>query len=189
MFTSSAFAPFRTCSIATWTASSRSPASTSERNRAEPVTFVRSPIITNPVSGQISKGSRPLHRVRGSGVGDPPRGDALDRRCDLPDVLRRRPAAAPDEVDETVLGERAEEPARVARLLVVLAHRVGEAGVRIAGDVRVGDPCEPLEEGTHLGRAERAVDADDQRARVLDGDPERLRRLARRDSGRCGRWP
>ena len=68
MFTSRALAPFRTCSIATWTASSRSPASTSERNRAEPVTFVRSPIITNPVSGPIAKGSRPLHRVRGSGA-------------------------------------------------------------------------------------------------------------------------
>ena len=64
MFTSSAFAPFRTCSRATATAASRSPASTSERKRAEPVTFVRSPIITNPVSGPISNGSSPLQRVR-----------------------------------------------------------------------------------------------------------------------------
>ena len=63
MFTSSAFAPLRTCSIATSTAASRSSASTSERNRAEPVTFVRSPIITNPVSGPISNGSSPLQRV------------------------------------------------------------------------------------------------------------------------------
>ena len=64
MFTSSALAPFRTCSIATSTAASRSSDSTSERNRADPVTLVRSPIITNPVSGPISKGSSPLHRVR-----------------------------------------------------------------------------------------------------------------------------
>ena len=108
---------------------------------------------------------------------EPARSDAVHRSGDLADVLGRRPATAADEVDETVLGERAEEAARVARLLVVLAHRVGEAGVRVAGHVRVGDPREPLEERPHVGRPERAVDADDQRARVLDGHPEGLRRL------------
>ncbi len=66
MFTSSALAPLRTCSSATSTAASRSPASTSDRNRAEPVTFVRSPIMTNPVSGPISNGSSPLHLGRGA---------------------------------------------------------------------------------------------------------------------------
>ena len=159
MFTSSAFAPFRTCSSATSTASSRSPASTSDRNRAEPVTFVRSPTITNPVSGPISNGSSPLQRVRGSRRGHRPRRDPVDGRGDLADVLRRRPAAAADDVDEPVLGERAQEPARVARLLVVLAHRVRETRVRVAGDVRVRDAGEILEERPHLGRAERAVDA------------------------------
>ena len=92
-------------------------------------------------------------------------------------MLGGRPATAADEVDEAVLGERAEEAARVARLLVVLAHRVREAGVRVAGHVRVRDPREPLEERPHVGRPERAVDADDQRARVLDGHPEGLRGL------------
>ena len=179
MFTSSAFAPLRTCSIATSTAASRSSDSTSERNRAEPVTFVRSPIITNPVSGPISNGSSPLQRVRARADGDRPRRDPLDRGRDLPDVLRRRPAAPADDVDEAVLGERAEVAARVARLLVVLAHRVRQAGVRVARDVRVRDARELLEERAHLARAERAVDADDQRPGVLDGHPERLRRLAR----------
>ena len=39
-------------------------ASTRRRKRAEPVTFVRSPIITKPVSGPISNGSSPLQRGR-----------------------------------------------------------------------------------------------------------------------------
>ena len=65
MLTSRRFAPPRTCSSATSTAPWRSPASIVRRKRAEPVTFVRSPIITKPVSGPSSNGSRPLNRVRG----------------------------------------------------------------------------------------------------------------------------
>src|SRR5215203_1858547 len=64
MFTSRTFAPPRTCSSATSTAPVKSPPSTRRRNRAEPVTFVRSPAITNPVSGPISNVSSPLQRVR-----------------------------------------------------------------------------------------------------------------------------
>ncbi len=64
MFTSSRFAPPRTCSSATSTAAPKSPASTRRRNRAEPVTFVRSPIITKPVSGPSSKVSSPLNLGR-----------------------------------------------------------------------------------------------------------------------------
>ncbi len=33
------------------------------------MTLVRSPIMTNPVSGPISNGSRPLNRVRAGGAG------------------------------------------------------------------------------------------------------------------------
>ena len=62
MFTSSRLAPPRTCSAATSTAAWNWSDSISLRNRAEPVTFVRSPIITNPVSGPISNRSRPLKR-------------------------------------------------------------------------------------------------------------------------------
>jgi hypothetical protein len=36
---------------------------------AEPVTLVRSPIITKPVVGSIANGSRPLNRVVGAGSG------------------------------------------------------------------------------------------------------------------------
>ena len=48
MLTSSRFAPPRTCSSATATAPWKSSASISLRNRAEPVTFVRSPTIDEP---------------------------------------------------------------------------------------------------------------------------------------------
>ena len=63
MLTSSRFAPPRTCSIATSEAAWLSPASMRRRNRAEPDTLVRSPIMTNPVSGPISNGSSPLNRL------------------------------------------------------------------------------------------------------------------------------
>jgi hypothetical protein len=64
MFTSRRLAPPRTCSSATSTAPWKSSASIRRRKRAEPVTFVRSPTMTKPVSGPISNGSRPLNRVR-----------------------------------------------------------------------------------------------------------------------------
>ena len=179
MFTSRMLAPPRTCSSATSTASSKSPASTSERKRAEPVTFVRSPIITKPVSGPISNGSSPLHRVAGALAGTRRAGIASHGGGDLADVLGCGAAAAPDDVHEPVLRERAQVTARVGRLLVVLAHRVRQPRVRVARDVRVGHAGEALQERAHLRRAERAVDARDQRPCVLDRDPERLRGLAR----------
>ena len=106
--------------------------------------------------------------------GNRARRDAVDRGDDLPDVLGRRAAAAADDVDEAVARELAEEAARVLRLLVVLAERVRQAGVRMARDPRRRDLREILDERPHLGAAERAVDADDERLRVLDRDPERL---------------
>src|SRR5438270_796101 len=69
MFTSSRFAPPRTCSSATSTAPAKSPDSMSRLKRAEPVTFVRSPMTTKLVSGPISNGSMPLNRVLGRALG------------------------------------------------------------------------------------------------------------------------
>ena len=102
----------------------------------------------------------------------------FDRSRDLARVLGRRPAAAADEVDETVLGEGAQEAARIPRLLVVQPERVRETRVRVAGDVGRGDVRESFEERPHLGRSERAVDPYDQRLCVLDRDPEGLGGLA-----------
>ncbi len=50
----------------------------------------------------------------------------------------------------------------------------GQAGVRMARHVGRRDPGQGLHVRAHLRRAERAVDADDQRVGVLDGDPPRL---------------
>ena len=178
MFTSSRFAPPRTCSSATATPPWKSSASTSRRNFAEPVTFVRSPTMTKPVSGPTMNGSRPEKRGSREGSGTWRGGSPSTARRDLARVLRRRPAAAADEIDETVLGECTQEPARIPRLLVVEPERVRQACVRVAGDVGRGDVGEPLEERPHLRRAERAVHSDDERLRVLDRNPERVRRLA-----------
>jgi hypothetical protein len=59
MFTSIRLAPPRTCSSATASADWWSPAWISFRKRREPVTFVRSPIMTKFVSGRTTSGSRP----------------------------------------------------------------------------------------------------------------------------------
>ena len=69
MLTSSRLAPPLTCSSATSPALWKSFASMSRRNFAEPVTLVRSPTTTNPVSGPITKGSRPEKRGSFDGPG------------------------------------------------------------------------------------------------------------------------
>ena len=129
MFTSSRFAPPRTCSSATSTAPWKSFASISRRNRADPVTLVRSPTTTKPVSGRIMNGSSPEKRgcaERGGTVrGGRPSTRARYRVC----VLGHRPAAAADEVHEPVLRERAQVAARVRGLLVVQPERVRQPGV------------------------------------------------------------
>ncbi len=137
MFTSRMLAPPRTWSSATSTAAWKSPASTSRRKRAEPVTFVRSPIDRRSRCPRvITSGSRPLKRAAGGCARAARRGaDPVDGGRDRRGVLGRRAAAAADDVDEAVLGELAQEAARVVRLLVVAAERVRQAGVRVAGDV------------------------------------------------------
>ena len=60
------------------------------------------------------------------------------------------------------------------RQLVVSRRSVRQPGVRVAGGERRADARQSLDEGPHLRRAQRAVDADDERLGVLDRDPERL---------------
>ncbi len=59
MFTSRRLAPPRTWSSATSAAWAKSSALIRRRNRAEPVTFVRSPIIWKLLSGRMVSVSRP----------------------------------------------------------------------------------------------------------------------------------
>ena len=99
---------------------------------------------------------------------------ALDDLGDLGDVRRRRSAAPTDQVDQAGLGELGDVAGLSLRGLVVLAERVGQAGVRVAGDEGVRDPRHLGDVGPHLRRAERAVEADRDRLRVPDRVPERL---------------
>src|SRR5215469_1283860 len=161
MLTSSRLAPPRTCSRATSTAAWLSSASISRRNLAEPATLVRSPIITNPVSGPISKVSSPLNLVlvRAGGMmrgGSPATAAAMWATCSGVVPQQRR-----------CLG----------RLLVIAAERVGQAGVRVAADIRASQPGKFLDMRAHLGRAERAVHPDYERLRMLHRGPEGLDRL------------
>ncbi len=110
---------------------------------------------------------------------DRPRCESRGRRDDRRDVLGRRPAAAADAVDEAALGELAQQRGGLGRRLLVVAERVRQPGVRIAPHGHRGHACELREPGAHLGSAERAVDRDGQRLRVLDRGPERLHRLPR----------
>jgi hypothetical protein len=66
MLTSIRLAPLSTCCRATSTAAWKSPDSINRANTFDPVMFVRSPTMTNPVSGVIRNGSSPEKVVTGS---------------------------------------------------------------------------------------------------------------------------
>ena len=98
--------------------------------------------------------------------------DPLDRFRNRRDMLGRGAAATADDVHEPAAGELSERRAGVRGLLVVLTKGVWKAGIRIAADVAVGDPRQLRDVRPHVARAERAVDADAERPRVGDRDPE-----------------
>ena len=60
-------APFSTCWRATASASSKSPFRIMRAKAFEPVTLVRSPMLTNSEPASIATGSRPDKRHRGNG--------------------------------------------------------------------------------------------------------------------------
>ena len=87
------------------------------------------------------------------------------------------PQQPPTMFDQAGGGEVAEQPCGLRRRLVVAAERVGQPGVRVACGVGAGQPGQVGDVRAHLLGAQRAVDADHQRAGVLDRGPERLDRL------------
>ena len=111
-------------------------------------------------------------------LGDRARRLTLDRARDGVDVLRRGAAAAAHDVDEAGRGEFAQQLGHRLRAFVVEAEFVGQAGVRIGADERVGNARELGDMRAHLPGAERAVEPDRERPRVLHRVPERGRRLA-----------
>ena len=179
MLTSRMFAPPRTCSSATSTASWNSPA-------LDQAPEARRPGDVRPLSdhdevrlGEDAERLEAAEPVRPLAFRDTSRGLTPGRGRDRLDVFGRGAAAAADDVHQPVLGEPAQRLARVLRA----ARRACPS--RSGGPHSGGTPptCrrdarEVLDEWTHLRRAERAVDADDERPGVLDREPERVDGLA-----------
>ena len=159
----------------------------SRRNFAEPVTLVRSPTLTNGMSSVSVNGSSPEScRTRRRSTGT--RG-VLPATASAIAVMwrRRRAAAAADDVDEPGVGELGQDRRGLVWRLVVATERVRQAGVRVRADQRVGHRRQLLDVRTHVGAAERAVEADRQRIGMSDRLPERRGGLARqRATGAIG---
>ncbi len=100
-----------------------------------------------------------------------------DRRGDLLDVRGRGPATSADNIHQPCFGEFPQHARCLVGLLVVAAEGVGQAGVGMAAHVRAGQPGQLGDVRPHLLGPEGAVDADDERAGVLDRRPECLDRL------------
>ena len=183
MFTSMSWAPLATCSRAMSTASSSAPSAISRANLREPVTFVRSPTLTNALPGG---GMTSAFQAGQAGLAgrfrDLARRQTGDGRGDRGDVGRRRAAAAAGDVEQAVPGPFAERLGHLLGRLVVAAQLVREAGVRVGRDRPVGDARQDVEVLAELLRSERAVEPDDQRVGVADAVPERLDGLARQGS-------
>ena len=162
MLTSTIWAPFSTCWRATSSAVSKSPSRMSLANRAEPVTLVRSPTLTNSEVGSIGEGleaAQAAHRRAACGARG---GQAGDRVGDRFDMRRSGPAAAAHQVDEAGLGELSQHRPHLFRRLVVAAEGVGKAGVGVATHEGFAAARDLLDVRAQLCRAERAVEPHDQ---------------------------
>ena len=142
--------------------------------------FVRSPTITNPVSGVIRNGSSPLKVVVAVVTGSSRGATSADRVRDHPDVLGRRAAASADDVHQS----------RAAR-----TRRAGRSWSRASRRTRRTRSADRRSGSTLPGRSRRAraprrtarissapseqLTPDDHGLGVLDRGPERLHRLAR----------
>lgn len=82
---------------------------------------------------------------------------------DRGDMVRRGAAAAADDVDEAGFGEFADQPGHEFRALVIGAEFIGQAGIRIGADQRIGDAADIRDMRAQILGAERAVEADGRR--------------------------
>ena len=97
---------------------------------------------------------------------------------DRGDMVRRGAAAAADDVDEAGFGEFADQAGHEFRALVIGAEFIGQAGIRIGADQRVGDAADIRDMRAQILGAERAVESDGRRLGVAHRIPERFRQLA-----------
>ena len=93
-------------------------------------------------------------------------------------MVRRRAAAAADNVDDAISGKVADLRGHRLGTFIILAERVGQAGVRVGADERVRGSGDLRQMLSHGARAEGAIEADREGARMAHRMPEGGRGLA-----------
>ena len=106
---------------------------------------------------------------------------------DSADMLRRRAAAAADDVDEAITHEALDLRGHLLRGLVILTEGVRQAGIGIGADEGLRDGGDFRQMRAHGIGAQRAIEADGEGIGVAHRIPERLRCLAgERAAGKVG---
>src|SRR5690606_25294202 len=124
------------------------------------------------------EGLEPGQAASSGDIGDLPGGDVLHRLGDGADMLWSGAAAATDNIHEAGLGKLGDQFSGLGGAFVILAERVGQAGVGVGGDIGVRLVGQLLQIGTQLPGTQRAVQAHGDRLGVADGIPESLGGLA-----------
>ena len=126
------------------------------RNFAEPVTLVRSPTLTNRLSGPMLSGSRPAQPAARLEHRRPARRQAGDRVARSRAMcVRRGAAAAADDVDEAARGELA-RPGRPSRRRSRRTRRTRSAGRRSGRRRRRRRRCATVPRRTAAAASRRA---------------------------------
>ena len=112
---------------------------------------------------------------------------------ELSDVFIRGAAAAADDIDKSLFDEGAHVRGHELRCLIVLAHLIRKARIRIgayinmfarAGVVGICDAAQFAQMRQHILSAERAVEADAEQRRMGDRDEECFERLSAEQASR-----
>ena len=106
------------------------------------------------------------------------RRDARHSRLFGGDVVRRGAAAAADDVQVSGLRHPADGDGHLFRPFVILAHRIGQAGVGIADDGDFAESGHAFDERNQFFRTQRAVEAERSEGIMPDGCIEGFECLA-----------
>ena len=130
------------------------------------------------------EGLKPRQAQHGLNLGRTARAHALHAIRKGGDMLRRRAAASPDDVDEAAFSEFAQHGGHIVGALVIEAEFIGQARIGIGERECVGDARNLRHMLAKLARAERAVEADREGIGMAQRMPEGRRRLAREGAAR-----
>ena len=164
---------------------SKSPSLINFANRADPVTFVRSPTFTNNEFGPIFRGSNPLKRRRTSISGKVRGGWTATFLTSIRVWSGVVPQHPPIRLTESAFRKLAQNFLHFLRRLIVFAECVRQPGIRVTGNKRIRYPGQFLQIRTQFPCAERTVQTDEQRVSVRNRIPEGFGCLARQGSPTC----